>query len=159
MLLRPRKFPHKNIHKRRSFRFSGGTKFRFGQVGLVILQPLRLNSKQLYRYKLFLKKASRRSDRTLRYVWFNLFPHLPISRKVEGSRMGKGKGKLAGWSSEVPAGLNIIESKNLRSGRSIYFLNQIRFKLPAQSRIVFRTQRRIPLILRSSKYVNYDVVW
>jgi len=24
------------------------------------------------------------------------FPHIPLSKKVEGSRMGKGKGKLAG---------------------------------------------------------------
>ena len=50
----------------------------------------------MFRYKLFLKKAARRTDKTLRKVWFYVFPHLPITRKVAGSRMGKGKGKLAG---------------------------------------------------------------
>lgn len=96
MLLRPRKFKYKNIYKRRFFRFANKAGLKFGHVGLQLRQPLRLNSKQMFRYKLFLKKASKRSDKTLRYAWFGLFPHIPISRKVEGSRMGKGKGKLAG---------------------------------------------------------------
>ena len=66
MLLRPRKFKYKNLHKRRRFRFNTKTRLNFGQVGIRLLQPLRLNSKQMFRYKLFLKKAAKRSDKTLR---------------------------------------------------------------------------------------------
>lgn len=95
MLLRPRKFIYKNIFKRRTFRTPKNNNIKYGQYGLKLLQPVRLNNKQIFRIKLFLKKSSRKFDKTSRYVWFNLFPHLPLSKKVEGSRMGKGVGKLA----------------------------------------------------------------
>ena len=58
--------------------------------GLRIFSSVRSNASS------FLKKSSRKFDKTLRYMWFHVFPHIPITRKVEGSRMGKGKGKLAG---------------------------------------------------------------
>lgn len=147
------------MHKRRFFRFPIKTSLIFGQVGLLLTQPLRLNSKQMFRYKLFLKKSSKRTDKTLRRFWFNLFPHLPISRKIAGSRMGKGKGKLAGWSTEVPAGQHIIEMKNLRYGRAIYFLKQIMHKLPAKARISTSSNKLLPLTLRYDIYVKYDVIW
>ena len=96
MLLRPRKFTHKSTFKRRRFVTFKKAALNYGQFGLRILQPLWVNSKQIFRYKLLLKKAAKRADKTSRKVWFNLFPHIPLTRKVEGSRMGKGKGKLAG---------------------------------------------------------------
>ncbi len=66
MLLRPRKFLHKNIQTRRHFKMFKKSNLTYGNVGLMLLQPIKLNSKQIYRYKLFLKKATKRSDKTLR---------------------------------------------------------------------------------------------
>ena len=63
----------------------------------MLVKPLRINSKKIFRIKLFLKKGSRKSDNTRRRVWFNAFPHLPLTKKVVGARMGKGKGKLSIW--------------------------------------------------------------
>ena len=73
--------------------------------------------------------------------------------------MGKGKGKLAGWASEVPAGLFIVELRNLRYGRAKYFCNQIRYRLPAKTKFIAKHQRRVKLILNPSKEVFYDVIW
>ena len=159
MLLRPRKFKHKNIFKRRSFRFTKLTQLIFGNIGLLLLQPLRLNSKQVFRYKIFLKKSSRKFDKTLRYLWFNVFPHIPLSRKVEGSRMGKGKGKLAGWSVDIPAGIYLFEVKNLRHGRAMYFCKQVAHKLPVKSRITKKFNSRISLTWNPTKKIAYDVFW
>jgi len=135
LLLRPRKFIYKNIQKRRGLRRSRPSQLVYGDVGLRLVQPLRLNSKQIFRYKLFLKKAVRKSDKTGRKAWFNVFPYLPLSKKVAGSRMGKGKGKLAGWSADLPAGLFMLEMKNLRPGRALYYCNQVAHKLPVKSSI------------------------
>jgi ribosomal protein L16/L10AE len=44
--------------------------------------------------KVTLKKAIRKPDHTRRYVWFNTFPHMPLTKKPKGMRMGKGIGKL-----------------------------------------------------------------
>jgi hypothetical protein len=43
-------------------------KLHFGGAGLMILKPVHLTSNQLFRFKLFLKRASKKSDRTRRFV-------------------------------------------------------------------------------------------
>ena len=96
MVLTPRKFKFKSRHKIRRFAQAPKTsELSFGQCGLRLLSPTRINSKSLFRLKLFLKKSSRKSDNTGRKLWFNAFPHLPLTKKSVGSRMGKGKGKLS----------------------------------------------------------------
>ena len=159
MLLRPRKFFYKNFQKKRSFKFFKRLKLSYGIAGLYLLQPLKLTSKQIFKYKLFLKKSTRKSDKTLRFMWFNIFPHLPLTRKVEGSRMGKGKGKLTTWLIEISAGNYLFEFKNLRSGRLKYFLNQISLRLPAKTRIYFLHTKRHQLIYINQKKISYDVFW
>lgn len=159
MLLQPRKFKFKNRHKRRRFLYTKTSKLIYGQAGLKILQPLWISNKQVFRYKLFLKKAARRSDKTSRKVWFNAFPHLPLSRKVSGSRMGKGKGKLAGWVAQLPAGVMLFEFKNLRVGRARYYSNQIAFRLPIKSRFVSNSQLTISTILNPSVKFSHQVYW
>ena len=157
MLLRPRKFNYKNRHKNRSlFSFPNSSKLNFGQVGLQLLQPLNISGKHLFRIKIFIKKGARRSDKTSRKVWLNAFPHLPLTKKVSGSRMGKGKGKLSGWYGKLPSGINFIEYKNLRMGRSIYFLKQIRHKLPVKSRLVSAHYSCVASPLTLSKKIRFQ---
>ena len=69
MVLQPRKFKYKVRHKIRKHSFRKlNFKPNFGQAGLFLLQPLRLNSKKIFRLKLFLKKAARRADETRRKI-------------------------------------------------------------------------------------------
>ena len=155
MVLRPRKFDYKNIFKRRRFRRALANKLQYGQFGVRVLQPIQLTSKQIFRYKIFLKKAVRKADKTVRKAWFNAFPFLPLSRKVEGSRMGKGTGKLAGWIADLPSGINIVELKNLRTGRAEYYCHQVRHKLPVKSTLVRSYDQLIPSTLNISKKTRY----
>ena len=41
-----------------------------------------------------LKKAVKKPERTKRLIWFNVFPHMPLTKKPKGMRMGKGAGRL-----------------------------------------------------------------
>jgi large subunit ribosomal protein L16 len=98
MLLRPRKTIFKNSTKKRSIEtFNVSTKSHkliYGQFGLKNQNPnFLLFNKYLFKIKLFLKKSVRRSNITNRLLWVKIFPHVPITKKVIGSRMGKGKGK------------------------------------------------------------------
>ena len=70
MVLQPRKFKYKSKHKLRRIDFSvrPSSKLRFGQSGLVLTRPLLINSKKMFRLKLFLKKSARRTDKTSRKV-------------------------------------------------------------------------------------------
>jgi large subunit ribosomal protein L16 len=138
LLLRPRKFIYKNRHKKRNpFIRSRTTNLIFGDTGLQLLQPLNITAKRLFRIKMQVKKGARRIDKTSRRVWLNAFPHLPLTKKTAGSRMGKGKGKLKSWFSQTPPAITFVEYKNLRSGRSNYFLTQLSHRLPVKSRIIF----------------------
>lgn len=161
MLLSPRKFKFKNLFKRRSFwKRPKNNQLIYSDQGLQLLQPLRLNNKHIFRIKLFLKKSSRRADKTSRKVWFNLFPHLPLSKKGAGSRMGKGTGKLSAWVVELPSGLNIFEFKNLRYGRTLHFTKQIQHKLPAKSRIISSPNLKLRnQPINASKQVMVTYFW
>jgi len=159
MLLRPRKFLYKSVFKKRRLVNSRATNLTYGQHALRLLQPLWVNNKQIFRYKLFLKKAARRSDKTSRKVWFNLFPHLPLTRKVEGSRMGKGKGKLAGWVAHLSPGVNMFEFKNLRVGRAKYYYNQVSHRLPVKTTFVSADHRMTYLPLRTTRPIPYGCFW
>jgi ribosomal protein L16/L10AE len=62
---------------------------------------------------------------------------LPLTRKPTGTRMGKGKGKLECWFTDVHAGIFFVEFKNLRIGRAKYFSTQIGHKLGICTKFFF----------------------
>ena len=112
-------------------------------MGVVVLQPFRFTGKQIFRLFIFLKKSSRKSDKTKRLFWLNAFPHLPLTRKAKGVRMGKGTGKLHSWFTNVRGGTTLVEFANLRSGRAQYFMTQISFKLAVPITTLSRDTKRI----------------
>lgn len=130
MLLQPRKFKYKTRQKRRSAKIPRLAKFTYGSMGLFLLKPFRISAKKIFRLKLFLKRSSRKSDITKRAFWIPIFPHLPLSKKPKGIRMGKGAGKLSTWYTQIRGGTALVEFKNLRLGRARYYSNQVSHKLP-----------------------------
>lgn len=94
-MLQPRKFKYKTRQTKRTAKNPSTPKFWYGEMALVILQPFQISAKRIFRLNLFLKRSARRSDTTKRAFWISVFPHLPLSRKSKGMRMGKGAGKLA----------------------------------------------------------------
>lgn len=141
MSLQPRNFFFKRKQKGRScFSFNNSqTVLNFGSAGLMLLRPLQLTASQIFRFKLFLKKASRKPDCTRRFVWFNAFPHIPLTRKPNGTRMGKGKGKLECWFTDISGGTILIEFQNLRKGRAVHFMKQMTHKIGIRTKYVFST--------------------
>lgn len=162
MLLRPRKFNYKNVFKRRVI-VKPSAKiniFNFGTQSLCVSKNVALTSQKMFRLKLLLKKASRRSDKTSRKLWFNAFPHLPLTKKVIGSRMGKGKGKLNSWFTILNSGSILFEFKNLRSGRFQYFSSQIEAKLGCKCLTYQKyniLKRTSYLYVKSNKRKNFSL--
>jgi len=138
MLLRPRRFKYKSIFKRRVLPKPSylSKSLCFGDSGFFLCQSLSLNSQKMFRLKLLLKKSAKRSEKTSRKLWFGAFPHLPLTKKVLGSRMGKGKGKLSSWSTRVKVSSILFELKCLRYGRVLYFSNQIALRLNSKHKLL-----------------------
>lgn len=157
MVLRPRKFIYKSKFKRRLFKFSINSPLSYGHIGLKVLQPLQFNSKQLFRLKILVKKSAKKSDKTRKHVWLNTFPHLPLTRKVAGSRMGKGKGKLSGWVSRTPSGINLVEFYNLRHGKALYYCKQVKHRLPVKSRVIsIYSFKKVQTVVNHSKKISWQ---
>lgn len=146
MILQPRHFTYKRKQKNRTTHWSKInflTPFnvlKYGDAGLRLLQSAQLTASQIFRFKLFLKRASRKSDITNRFVWFNAFPHLPLTKKPTGTRMGKGKGKLECWFTNLQGNIILIEFANLRYGRAKYFMTQLTHKLGLKTKKIFSQQ-------------------
>jgi large subunit ribosomal protein L16 len=144
-MLQPRKFKHKSWQKNRSVKSWAGSQLTYGDCGLFALQPLRMSAKQIFRLKVFLKRAVRKPDLTKRRIWFNTFPHIPLTKKSKGMRMGKGAGKLNSWSINLRGGVFIFEFKNLRYGRAIHFFKKVTTKIPTPTKHVFRNSQHFNL--------------
>ena len=129
MILQPRRLSYKTRQKKRSKPKYLQNTLVYGTVGARLQQPIQLTNKQIFRLNIFLKQSSRKSEKTKRSYWFNIFPHLPLTRKTKGSRMGKGVGKLKLWFTLVPSGKTLVEFKHLRRGRFIYFFNRMNSKI------------------------------
>lgn len=159
MLLQPKFFKSKKNQKNRICKkFKTNKILKFGTTGLLLLKPLQLTSKNIFKLKLFLKKSSRKSDKTFRKYWLFIFPHLPLSKKPIGTRMGKGKGKLELWYTNCQGGNIFIELKNLRLGRSIFFFNQIRYRFGLPMKIIYKSNFFLKLPIKNSiiKIKNFD---
>lgn len=160
--MQPRRFKYKSKHKIRkvSLKYKLNEKILFGQIGLKLLQPLRLSSKNIFRIKLFLNKSAKRNEETRRKVWLNVFPHWPLTKKTIGSRMGKGTGKLKTWVSRLKTGHVLIEFKNLRRGRALFFIKQIQLRIKCTSKIVLKSHYSVSLPTTFSKNtVSYQSFW
>ena len=156
MMLQPRKFKFKNRQKGSSVRAWAGSSLTYGDCGLMSLQPLRMSAKQIFRLKVFLKRAVKKPDITKRKIWFNTFPHVPLTKKSKGMRMGKGAGKLNAWSINLRGGVFIFEFKNLRPGRATYFFKKVTTKIPTPTKHVFQYTKRysLPGVRRMSVTFN-----
>lgn len=152
MLLQPRKFKFKKKQKTRSFNNFKQTFLTYGDLGLRILSILKISGRQIFRLKIFLKKAIKKSDLTKRLLWFNVFPHLPLTRKAKGVRMGKGTGKLALWYGQFYGGTTLLEFKNLRYGRAKYFSHQLSYKFPVK--VSFFSKQHLKLSICSLRQIN-----
>ena len=157
MVLCPRKYVYKTKFKRRLFKNSVNSSLSYGHVGLKVLQPLQLSSAELYSLKCLVKKSAKRSDKTRKKVWLNTFPHLPLTRKIPGSRMGKGKGKPSEWSTRTPSGINLVEFYNLRPGKALYYCKQVKHRLPVKSRVIqLFTNIKTQTVINHSKKLSWQ---
>jgi ribosomal protein L16/L10AE len=70
--------------------------------------------------------------------------------------MGKGKGKPTNWAAKIPSECIFIELRNVRSGRALFFLKQVSFKLPGEFKIVSKFLQRTPTIAFRKTLIQYD---
>ena len=133
MLLGPKSKKLKKSFIRRPTLFDQTVKpsLTFGSVGLVALQPGRINARQIEATRKVLRRLLRKEAKT----WITIFPQMPLTKKPQEVRMGKGKGNIKYWVCLVKKGQVLYESQ----GISPYSINKAFFfakkKLSLKSKI------------------------
>jgi ribosomal protein L16/L10AE len=74
-------------------------------------------------------------------------------------RMGKGSGKLATWCTQIRAGKVLVEFKNLRFGRALYFSKQVTHKLPVPTTVIYNKTRSLKLVGSSKTNPSLLTFW
>lgn len=58
----------------------------------------------------------------------------------------------------LPAGVNVVEFRNLRYGRAKYFLKQMQYKLRAKTTIIYR-YKQVNTFFKLKSTIRYEKRW
>ena len=111
-----------------------GVNVSFGSFGLKSLGHARINWNQLEAGR---RAMSRHLGKTGR-SWIRIFPDRPYTKKPSEVKMGKGKGDLEGYESEVRAGRIIFEVDGIPDEVAKEALRKAGTKLPVKTKVVAR---------------------
>jgi len=73
--------------------------------------------------------------------------------------MGKGAGKLASWYTQIRGGKVLVEFKNLRLGRAIYFSKQVAHKLPVSTTVFSKQTKNVKIVGGSKTNPTLQTFW
>ncbi len=111
---------------------TSGAKLAFGQYGLKALEPERVTARQIEAARRALTRFMKRAGR----VWIRVYPDVPVSKKPNDIRMGKGKGTPELWVTRVKPGRILFEVDGIPCAGAKEALTLAAAKLPIQTRFI-----------------------
>lgn len=153
MLLRPNRMKYRKCHKNiRAVlpRYPDGPvpvpKLCFGNYGIYSLESLRIKASQLESARFSILKSMGRRESTGRRefrIWLRAFPHIPVTKKALGVRMGKGKGAVHHFVAFVRAGKMLFEFNCISENVARIAFTQVAHKMPVKVKFVMRDPDKI----------------
>jgi large subunit ribosomal protein L16 len=111
-----------------------GNRLAFGSYGLKAQNSNWITSRQIEAARIAMNRYMKREGK----VWVRIFPDKPISAKPAEVRMGKGKGDIDRYVSEVQAGRIMFEIDGVRQEVAEEALRLAAQKLPVKTKITLR---------------------
>ena len=97
----------------------------YGSYGLVAGANIKLSGKELESMRKVVSRTMNRNGA----LYVRVFPHLPVTKKPVGTRMGGGKSGVECWIAPVKKGTVIMEVDNVSESVAIEALEKAKFKL------------------------------
>jgi large subunit ribosomal protein L16 len=85
------------------------------------------------------RKVLRRSLRKEAKTWITVFPQMPITKKPQEVRMGKGKGSVEYWVAQIKPGQILFEMQGVDEIVAMEAFELAAAKLPVKTTIIKRT--------------------
>ncbi|HWP94059.1 MAG TPA: 50S ribosomal protein L16 [Thermodesulfobacteriota bacterium] len=136
-MLQPARTKYRKQHKGRiRGKATRGATLAFGEFGLQSLECGKLTSQQIEAARVAITRHVRRGAK----LWVRIFPDKPITKKPAETRMGKGKGDVAGYVAPIYRGTMLYEISGLPKDVSREALRLASHKLPVKTRVVAREE-------------------
>jgi len=111
-----------------------GVSVAFGSFGLKAMTQARVTSNQIESARRAMTRYAGKSAK----VWIRIFPDRPITAKAAEVGMGKGKGDLKGYVSDVEPGRILFEVDGISESAAHESLRKAGTKLPLKVKVVGR---------------------
>lgn len=107
----------------------------FGNYGVYAMESLRISAAQLESARMsILKEVGRKGLK----IWVRTFPHIPVTKKALGTRMGKGKGAVDHFVANVRYGKLMFEYNCPTEHLAKLAFAQVQYKLPIKVKFIKR---------------------
>ena len=123
--------PHKVSYEGKA---KGNTELSFGQFGLQATEGAWITNRQIEAARICLARYTKRQGK----IWIRIFPHMSMSKRALGIRMGSGKGAPDHWVAVVKDGTILFEMDGITEEAAREALRLASQKLPIKCKIVTR---------------------
>ncbi len=114
---------------------TSGNAVSFGEFGLKAKTRGRITARQIEAARRAMTRHIKRGGK----IWIRIFPDKPISKKPLEVRMGKGKGNVEYWVSEIRPGAMLYEMEGVSEEIARAAFRLAAAKLPVETTFVTRT--------------------
>lgn len=114
---------------------TNGNKVNFGQYGLKATTRGRITARQIEAARRAMTRHIKRGGK----IWIRVFPDKPITKKPLEVRMGKGKGSVEYWVSQIQPGKVLYEMEGVSEEIAREAFRLAAAKLPVKTAFITRT--------------------
>ena len=129
----PKRTKHRKTFRRKyEGKAKGNTELHFGTYGLMAKEGAWITANQIEAARVAMTRYMKRGGK----VFINIFPHMPLTKKSIGTRMGKGKGAVEAWVAVVKEGKILFEVSGVDEATAREALRLASHKLPITTKFV-----------------------
>lgn len=136
-MLIPSRTKYRRVHRLPyDGRAKGNTKVTQGEYGLMAKDGAWITANQIEAARVAMTRYMKRGGK----VFINIFPHMPLTKKSIGTRMGKGKGAVEAWVAVVKEGKILFEVSGVDEATAREALRLASHKLPIRTKFVTKEE-------------------
>lgn len=113
-----------------------GNKIAFGQYALQSQGMDRITSRQIESSRQAMTRYIKRGGK----IWIRIFPHTPVSRKPQDTKMGSGKGNPEFFAAKVRPGTILFEMQGVTEEVAREAMRLASHKLPVKTRFIVKEE-------------------
>lgn len=113
---------------------TSGNTISFGEYAIKAITGANVTGKQIETIRRILSKKIKKAGR----IVIRIFPHIPVTTKPIGVRMGGGKGGVEYYVANVAPGTIMFEMDGISSSDAQELFSQVKYKMPLECSLIKR---------------------